>query len=592
VNVVRRALLVFIPLALVAIGVMFLLYRAQVSASLAIVKAGEERVVMIGRQRLLVALGVMVSDLRLLTTEPNWQRWLVEQNPEGQHDLELEYAAFADAKAIYDQVRFIGLDGRELVRVNWSEQSARIAPQAELQDQSQLDYVRRSLDLAPRELYVSPFDLNTEGGAIEEPIKPLLRFGAAAYDAAGQKRGIVVLDYLGQNFLDRVRVLGGSSRGSLWLLNADGYWLQGPSAAEEWAFMYPDRLDRTMGVRYPQVWMQISRGVDSGQLSIDGSLVTFARMDPHSATMPDSLGESIGGGTDSAWILVSYVPKEAILANAALMKRNLILTGVALLMLFAAASALVARYWTQQIEADRAMKKLAEQLQRDNVELDALNKELESFSYAVSHDLRAPLRAIDGFSQALIEDAGPQLDQASHGHLTRIRQAAQRMGLLIDDLLKLARVTRAELEVGRTDLSATAAAVVGELQAAAPERSVEVSIAPGLSVDGDPALLGVVLENLLNNAWKFTGKVASPRIEFGKIEQDGKPVYFVRDNGAGFDMAYAAKLFGAFQRLHDNKDYPGTGIGLATVQRIIRKHGGQIWAEAAVGRGATFYFTF
>ncbi|MGE3966907.1 MAG: ATP-binding protein, partial [Dongiaceae bacterium] len=185
-----------------------------------------------------------------------------------------------------------------------------------------------------------------------------------------------------------------------------------------------------------------------------------------------------------------------------------------------------------------------------------------------------------------------QLDQASHDHLTRIRQAAQRMGMLIDDLLKLARVTRAELEVGRTDLSATAASVVGELRRAAPERAVEVSIAPGLSVDGDPMLLGVVLENLLSNAWKFTGKAANPRIEFGRIEQDGEPVYFVRDNGAGFDMAYADKLFGAFQRLHDNKDYPGTGIGLATVQRIIRKHGGRIWAEAAVGRGATFYFTF
>jgi len=592
VNVVRRALLVFIPLALVATGVMFLFYRAQVDASVAIAKAGEERVVTIGRQRLLVALGSMVSDLRLLTTEPDWQRWLVEQDPGGRQDIELEYAAFAEAKAIYDRVRFIGLDGRELVRVNWSERGARIAPQGELHDQSQFDYVRRSLALAPRELYISPFDLSVEGGEIEEPIKPMLRFGAAAYDAAGQKRGIVVLDYLGRYFLDRVRVLGGSSRGSLWLLNAEGYWLRGPSAEEEWAFMYPDRLDRNMGVRYPAIWMQLSRGADSGQFSIDGSLVTFARMDLRSAMMQDGFDGSTGAGADAAWILVSYVPEDAILASAAAMKRNLILAGVALLMLFAAASGLVARYWTQQIEADRAMKKLAEQLQRDNLELDALNKELESFSYAVSHDLRAPLRAIDGFSQALIEDAGPQLDQASHDHLTRIRQAAQRMGMLIDDLLKLARVTRAELEVGRTDLSATAASVVGELRRAAPERAVEVSIAPGLSVDGDPTLLGVVLENLLSNAWKFTGKVANPRIEFGRIEQDGEPVYFVRDNGAGFDMAYADKLFGAFQRLHDNKDYPGTGIGLATVQRIIRKHGGRIWAEAAVGRGATFYFTF
>lgn len=590
-SLIRRALLVFLPLALIATGAMLFLYRMQVDASTAIVTAGEERVVTIGRQRLLVALGSLVSDVRFLATERIWQRWLVDQDPEGRRDLMAEYAAFADAKAIYDKVRFIGLDGRELVRVNWKDGAARVVPESELQDMFDRDYVQESLDLAAGEIYVSPFDLNIEHGAIEEPIKPTLRFTAAAYDPAGQKRGFVVVNYLGEYFLERVQVLGQSSRGGFWLLNADGYWLHGPDAADEWGFMYPDRLDRNFGTRYPEVWARIENGPEGGQFSIDGDLITYARMDPHAATAPSGLDRPAEESADSAWILVSYVPAAAILASTVTVERNLALAGLALLLLLGAASTLVARYWTQRIEAERSIKTLAEQLQRDNLELDAVNKELESFSYAVSHDLRAPLRAIDGFSQALVEDAGPQLDTASHGHLSRIRQAAQRMGLLIDDLLKLARVTRAELQVGRTDLSATAATIIEELSQTAPERKVDAVIAPGLVVDGDPRLLRVALENLLNNAWKFTDGTAAPRIEFGRTQKGGKPVYFVRDNGAGFDMAHAAKLFGAFQRLHDSKEYPGTGVGLATVQRIIRKHGGQIWAEAAIDRGATFYFT-
>jgi PAS domain S-box-containing protein len=223
--------------------------------------------------------------------------------------------------------------------------------------------------------------------------------------------------------------------------------------------------------------------------------------------------------------------------------------------------------------------------------LQMSNQELETFSYSVSHDLRAPLRGIDGFSQALEEDCGERLDEVGRQHLKRIRAAASRMGLLIDALLQLSRVSCTELRMSAVDLSALARSVVGDLRERDPRRKVECAVAEGAKARGDPTLLRSVLENLLGNAWKFTAKREDARIEFGVETGTGSPVYCVRDNGAGFDMKDAGKLFGPFQRLHRADEFPGTGIGLATVQRIVRRHGGQVCAESAVGKGTAIHFT-
>jgi len=239
---------------------------------------------------------------------------------------------------------------------------------------------------------------------------------------------------------------------------------------------------------------------------------------------------------------------------------------------------------TERKQAEEAIKQL-------NAQLELTNKELEAFSYSVSHDLRAPLRTIDGFSQALLEDYSEKLGTDGQDSLQRIRAASQRMAQLIDDMLNLSRVTRTEMRHEKVDLSSMAHTITEELRKAQPERDTTVVIAPGLIAKGDSRLLRAALENLLGNAWKFTGKKPRARIEFGVVEQEGKPVYFVRDDGAGFDMTYAEKLFGVFQRLHAMTEFPGTGVGLATVQRIVHRHGGRIWAEGAVEHGATFYFT-
>ncbi len=251
--------------------------------------------------------------------------------------------------------------------------------------------------------------------------------------------------------------------------------------------------------------------------------------------------------------------------------------------------------FTSSKEAEEKIRKLNAELEQRVVErtaeLVATNKELEAFSYSVSHDLRAPLRSIDGFGQALLEDYNDRLDEQGKDYLQRMRAASQKMGNLIDDLLGLSRVTRSEMHRETVNLSQVVQRIAAELRQLEPERQIEFDIAEGVAAYGDAHLLYVALENLVENAWKFTRKHPAARVEFGMTENEGRQAYFVRDDGVGFDMAYAGKLFGAFQRLHDMREFEGTGIGLATVQRIIHRHGGQVWAEGAPGKGATFYFT-
>ena len=546
-------------------------------------------------------------------------------------------------------------------------------------------------------------------GRSSSPIKPTIRVGEPVFDDSGAKRGIVVINYLAQRILDRVNELR-DPVADIWVVNAEGYWLLGPPE-DAFAFMYPERKDRTFAAAHPDVWRQM-QGASAGRVESEFGRFAYAR-----AEIDQSGGDA--GPIQPSWFVVVPTPRVFSDAQISVLRFNFTVASGGLLVVLAGISLGLARHQihrleaeqlvrlsearlravtetasdaiisadrqgivryfnpgaektfglaeqdivgrpltalmpdrfrqlhtegfqryletrdpkvvgqtvelvglrkdgrefpielalassevdgelfftaivrdiTKRAEAEREIQDLNRRLQLDNAELEAVNKELEAFSYSVSHDLRAPLRAIDGFSQALVEDAGPLLKPEHHTHLNRVRQAAQRMGLLIDDLIKLARVTRTDVHIGDVDLSDIAQTLAISLQDSAPERQAEFVIAPNLETKGDPRLMQVALDNLLSNSWKFTAPRSPARIEFGTTVADGKPAFFVRDNGVGFDMSYAGKMFGAFQRFHDAREFAGTGIGLATVQRIIHKHGGRIWAESQPGEGATFYFT-
>ena len=253
------------------------------------------------------------------------------------------------------------------------------------------------------------------------------------------------------------------------------------------------------------------------------------------------------------------------------------------------------RYAVERKRTRNQIEKLSQELERRvterTVQLEAVNKELEMFSYSISHDLRAPLRNISGFVEALLEDYADKLDPQGVDTLQCLSAESERMDRLINDLLNLSRLSSGEIHRDRVNLSVLAREIAEGLQRAQPKRRVSFFIADGITTYGDSNLLRLVLENLMGNAWKFTGRRSTARIAFGAMQKEGRPVYFVRDDGAGFDPAYANKLFGAFQRLHSQTEFSGTGIGLATAQRVVHRHGGHIWAEGVLGKGATFYFT-
>jgi signal transduction histidine kinase len=318
------------------------------------------------------------------------------------------------------------------------------------------------------------------------------------------------------------------------------------------------------------------------------------------ATDPAGTKKSIFAYTpleSSGWGVVTEQPAHAsigLVARDRQLRRLLLAYG--LLMFFSAAMmVLVYRVVVQRRQALEVRRRNAERVRRvaeRSTELEAANRDLASFSYSVSHDLRGPLRSMDGFSLVLLEDYGDKLDEEGKDALQRIRAASQRMGNLIDDILRLSQVTRAELNLTQVDLSALAREIADTLDREQPDRALAWTIEAGLSIRADLALMRIAMQNLLQNAWKFTGKTDQAAIRVGALQRDAKTVYFVADNGAGFDMGHADKLFGAFQRLHHADEFAGTGIGLAIVQRIVRRHDGEIWAEAKEIEGATFFFRF
>lgn len=711
-----EALAIFLILGAAVFTPLYLLYLTETSADLEKIKREEVNALNLSRTLIDTEIGAVVSDTRYLAGLWALRHWIGSGDRAARRALAEDYLAFTAEKPVYGQVRFLDIDGQEIVRIQRTDDSAEIVPVDRLQDKYERDYVRDIRNLDKGEVYVSRFDLNVEHGAIVQPNEPVLRFGMLVFDAANRRRGMVVVNFLGRRLFDRLRALGaGAASERPWFVNADGYWLQGPSAADEWAFLFPEHEGGSFAQTYPSVWTRLTQGTPDGQFEDEQAIWTYSQVTV--APLRDSTQAQVADPRH--WYMVTKLPQDRIQARRYALGQDYLPAFSVLATIIAALSVIVARFRMQRQtarvqlqeseahfrslleaapdgvvisdregritqvnaaterlfgarrddllgisietllpekvrkrhvghraafyrnsqtrpmganmslrarrfdgtefpvmislspvpdgeemtvfssirdisewqETQQTISDLNKQLASENAALTSANQELEAFSYSVSHDLRAPLRSIDGFSQALLEDYSTVLEDEGRDYLDRVRAAAQRMGKLIDDMLELSRVSRSELKVATVDLSRLAREVADALQASAADRKARIKIANDIAASGDVGLLRILLHNLIDNAWKYTNKCDVAVIEFGRRQELGETVYYVRDNGAGFDMAYADNLFRAFHRLHDDPAYAGTGIGLATAARVINKHGGRIWAEAQTDRGATFCFT-
>ena len=701
---------IWLPLVFALVVAFWTIYQTNADAALNITRNEERQSIQLADDAIAAELGMILGDIHYLAKQSSLHEWLDSGTSAAYARLTSDFLTFAKERGLFDQIRLLDQHGQEIVRINSVDGQLRVVSPGELQNKAGRYYIKETLALAAGKVFVSPFDLNVEHNEIEQPIKPMIRFSTQVFGQKGRLRGIIVLNYLGQRLLDRLSSYNTENGGGLWLLNTDGYWLLGPSAEVEWAFMSPERKAIRFSTQYRAAWERMMQGPVRSQFMQNGNLFSYAKVALETAPGDNNLAQ---------WVLVGFVPSAAMSAKQQASVSKLAVLFIALAVLIAILSAVIAyhivrrqliedrvrssevrfrgllefapdaivivdqsgiivminkqaenwfgyaydelhgqvleqliperfrqkhRYYLNQYIAqpfarpmgkgadlfglrkdgsefpveislspletrqgmlvtsiirDISQRKFAENqilmlnsaLSARATELEAINHELEAFSYSVSHDLRAPLRAIDGFSRILVDDYAALLDEKGKDRLSRVRTAAQHMAGLIDDLLKLSRVSRTELKIEPVDFSALVENVCQELVSADSQRQVKFSVQAGLSVLADVSLLKVVLDNLIGNAWKFTSKREDAHIEVGAVADTEVFTYFVRDNGAGFDMTYADKLFGAFQRLHDTSEFPGTGIGLATVQRVINKHGGQVWAEAEVGSGATFYFT-
>jgi signal transduction histidine kinase len=527
-------------------------------------------------------------DIRLLANLPSLKRYIAHPVAQNRQELTDSMVNFmASRSGVYAQVRYLDRTGQEIVRVDTVQGLPSVTPERLLQKKADRYYFTATQSLPDNTSFLSQFDLNVENGVVKVPYTPTLRVSTRVFGAASADAGIVIINYLGQPILDRMQAVSGiqKSQQSLWFVTSQGDWMVGPDPRDEWGFMFPEREANTMAKQFPEVWRFISTSAASTDV-VTGHLPAGAFTAKRYAPSQQLSTEGYPLQTDpkTAWYLVVWYSQQELDDLLSPYVNDSLLNFAGLFALICAVSVVIGYGIHRRLLAEDATR-------LTNTSLQLANRELEAFSYSVSHDLRTPLRSVDGFSKILLQSYADHLDDTAKDYLRRMRDAAQRMGTMIDDILELSRISRINLKRTVVDLSAIAQLVMQELRSADPGREVEVRIAPGLLAFADDRLVRIAFANLLGNAWKFTSQTDRARIELGRTTHNGVAAFFVRDNGAGFDMAYAEKLYSAFQRLHQASEFPGTGIGLATVQRVVHKLGGAIWAEGAVGLGATFYFT-
>lgn len=587
---------IFIPSALFIAGLLVFVYVTESASEREIIKRTESSNVQMLKQIVAADLHTAVSDLLILASHSGLKSLL--DGDKGQLEAAAnDFLTFSLRKGAYDQIRYLDENGMEVLRVNYNKGQPYVVPREKLQNKGKRYYFLDAFRLSPGEVFVSPLDLNIERGQIEQPLKPMIRLGTPVTDSSGNKRGIVLLNYFGQRIIDSIS-RAHQGLGEILLLNADGYFLKGLNPSDEWGFMYEDRRDLNFAKRFPPVSTPLN-DLDTGVLTNEAGMFTFERIHPvteadRTSSGSDKAYEPSQHSLDAkeyVWTLVGYVP-ESILA-AGLNRFTLMLIQLySLLLVVAAIGAwLLAKAKKSNIDAHLALKQSAEELKRSN-------RELEEFAYIASHDLQEPLRKVMVFGERLETKYQEVLDDRGRDYIRRMRSAAGRMQVLINDLLDYSRITTKAQPFSKTDLSDIVNEVLVDLETRTTELQAQIEVETLPVIEADPLQMRQLFQNLIGNALKFHRSNSVPVVKVKAREAVGESLsskrtgklqeIIVEDNGIGFDKEYAERIFGTFQRLHGRNEYEGTGIGLSVCRKIVNRHGGSITAESKADHGARF----
>ena len=589
-SLTRAVLSIFLPVAAILFGLLGFIYLVEVRSESRIFETTEQKLLDSLERLLAGEMREVVADVRMLANHHGTQE-LIAGDASYRHLLENDFLNFSTYKGLYDQIRYLDETGMEVVRINYNQGSPSVVPVHRLQNKGGRYYFTDAFALQPNQVFASPLDLNIEQGAIEQPLKPMLRVATPVQNAKGEKRGIVLVNYLGKRILESLTE-SYHGAGDILLVNADGYFLKGYQADDEWGFMYPDGGQHTLAARYPRLWARML-GANADNLRNDDGLFTFRTILPVLEADISSSGArhadaSRGEAFDAAqyrWYMVSHVPPQVLTAASDRLGVNLARSYAVLLVLLGLAAWYLGRMRKKHADAQVALAEAAARLTRSNADL-------QEFAYIASHDLQEPLRKITAFGSRLQAKYGAELGDQGRDYLERMTGASRRMQSLIEDLLTYSRVTTKAQAYEFIDLGELVREVLSDLETRIDDTQGRIELGKLPTIEADPTQMRQLLQNLIGNALKFHHPEQPPVViihaEPSRLGDTDSVRLSVKDNGIGFDAKYAERIFGPFQRLHGRGEYQGTGIGLSVCKKIANRHGGDIQAVSEPGKGAIF----